>query len=61
MRRLSWDSEAHHEASFKPEHSFWEEHPLLLVAKHFATKGVIIFGVWGIKRLLWRHGQGWYA
>lgn len=39
-------------------HADWEAtHPLLLVGKHFATKGLLIVGVWGVKHLLWKHGN----
>jgi len=38
-------------------HADWEAtHPLLLVGKHFATKGLLIVGVWGVRHLLWKHG-----
>ncbi len=40
-----------------PESDWEATHPLLLVGKHFATKGLIIVAVWGVKHLIWRHGK----
>lgn len=45
-------------ASVEMPESDWEAtHPLLLVGKHFATKGLLIVAVWGVKHLIWRHGK----
>ena len=40
-----------------PETDWEATHPLLLVGKHFATKGLLIVAVWGVKHLIWRHGK----
>ncbi|CAL8469935.1 g9477 [Coccomyxa elongata] len=40
-----------------PESDWEATHPLLLVGKHFATKGLLIVAVWGVKHLIWRHGK----
>ena len=40
-----------------PEKDWEGTHPLLLVGKHFATKGLLIVAVWGVKHILWKHGK----